>query len=268
MDRARRTVADLRSWKGTRQLTNVYVDSVEEATAAELAGVDIVTVQDSLMGAEFRLAAPTAFIVVGLAYGEVVTTDDYLRAAFAAMNQGADAVWSAAGLETIARMRSEGIPVVGHVGLIPARRTWTGGFRAVGKTAASALQVWEQTRALEQAGAFAVEIEVVPEAVATEISRRTSLIMISMGSGSGCDAQYLFSTDILGTNTGHIPRHAKVYGAIGEELERVQQLRVEAFAAYVDDVHTGRFPDHERLVPIADEELAAFRSALGDRTAG
>lgn len=263
MSRTRPTVADLQSWKGTRQLTNVYIESLDEARAAETAGVDIVTVQDSLMEPAFRVEAPTAFIVVGLAYGEVVTTDDYLRAAFAALNDGADAVWSAAGLGTIARMRSEGIPVVGHVGLIPPRRTWTGGFRAVGKTATSALQVWEQTKALEDAGAFAAEIEVVPEAVAAEISRRTSLVMISMGSGAGCDAQYLFGTDILGTNTGHVPRHAKVYADIAAELDRVQQRRVEAFAAYVEDVRSGRFPDPSRLVPLPDEELEAFRSALG-----
>lgn len=265
MSRTRPTVADLQSWKGTRQLTNVYVESLDEARAAEAAGIDIVTVQDSLMSARIREAAPTAFLVAGLAYGDVVTTDDYLRAGFAALNQGADGVWSAAGLDTIARMRSEGIPVVGHVGLIPARRTWTGGFRAVGKTAASALQVWEQTKALEDAGAFAAEIEVVPEAIATEISRRTSLVMISMGSGAGCDAQYLFSTDILGTNTGHVPRHAKVYADLASEFERIQQLRIDAFTAYVEDVRSGRFPDPSRLVPVPDEELSAFRSALGEQ---
>ncbi|MFW2384033.1 MAG: 3-methyl-2-oxobutanoate hydroxymethyltransferase [Acidimicrobiales bacterium] len=265
MTRVRPTVADLQSWKGRRQLTNVYVDSVLECRAAEAASIDIITVQDSIMSPAFRRSAPTAFMVVGLEYGQVVTTDEYLRAGFDAINAGADACWSAASLETISRMRSEGIPVVGHVGLIPPRRTWTGGFKAVGKTAASAQQVWEQTQALEEAGAFAAEIEVVPEAVATEISRNTSLVMISMGSGSGCDAQYLFSTDILGTNTGHVPRHAKTYGSIGEELERVQQLRIEAFKAFADDVSGGGFPDPSRLVPIDQSELEAFRQALEGR---
>lgn len=263
MTRTRPTVADLQSWKGQRQLTNVYVDNILECRAAEAAGIDIITVQDSIMSRGFRHAAPTAFMVVGLEYGSVVTTDDYLRAGFAAMSAGADACWSAASLGTISRMRAEGIPVVGHVGLIPPRRTWTGGFRAVGKTATSAQQVWEQTRALEDAGAFATEIEVVPEAVASEISRRTSLVMISMGSGSGCDAQYLFSTDILGTNTGHVPRHAKTYGAIGAELDRVQQLRVEAFKAFADDVGSGGFPDRSRLVPIDQAEFDAFVANLG-----
>src|SRR5271167_2267882 len=76
-------------------------------------------------------------------------------------------------LDTIAKLAAEGIPVVGHVGLIPARATWTGGFKAVGKTAASALHVYEHVKALESAGAVAAEIEVVPARVATEISKRT-----------------------------------------------------------------------------------------------
>ncbi|MEM9562288.1 MAG: 3-methyl-2-oxobutanoate hydroxymethyltransferase [Actinomycetota bacterium] len=265
MTRTRPTVADLRAGKGQHQLTNVYVESVAEAEAAEAAGVDIVTVQDSIMSPAMRAAAPTAFMVVGIEYGQsAVTTDDYLRAGFEALNAEADAVWSAASLQTIARMRDEGIPVVGHVGLIPARRTWTGGFRAVGKTAASALDVWRATVALEEAGAFAAEIEVVPPPVATAISQRTSLVMISMGSGNGCDAQYLFSTDILGTNRGHVPRHAKRYADLAAEEDRIQKLRVEAFSGYVDDVTSGEFPDASRLVPIDEDELSAFLTALDE----
>ncbi len=263
MNRVRPTVADLRAGKGQRQLTNVYVESVAEAEAAEAAGIDIVTVQDSIMSPAMRAAAPTAFMVVGIEYGRsAVTTDDYLRAGFAALNADADAVWSAASLQTIARMRDEGIPVVGHVGLIPARRTWTGGFRAVGKTASSALDVWRATVALEEAGAFAAEIEVVPAPVATAISQRTSLVMISMGSGNGCDAQYLFSTDILGTNRGHVPRHAKQYADLAAEEDRIQKLRIEAFSGYVEDVASGEFPDDPRLVPIDAAELSAFLDAL------
>lgn len=262
--RVRPTVASLVADKGGPQKTNVYVESVDECAAAEEAGIDIVTVQDSRMSASYRDAAPTAFMVVGIEYAVHATTDDYLRAAFDVMLLGADAVWSAASLATIARMRDEGIPVVGHVGLIPPRRTWTGGFKAVGKTASSARQVWEMTKALEDAGAFAAEIEVVPEPVATAICARTSMVMISMGSGPNCDAQYLFSTDILGTNRGHIPRHAKVYADLAAEEDRLQRMRVAAFADYKADVASGGFPDESRLVPIADDELAAFMEALGE----
>ncbi len=262
MTRRRPTVADLLAGKGQRQLTDVYVDSLDEALAAEASEVDIVTIQDSLMDTKYREAAPTAFIVIGLEYGRVVTTDDYLRAAFAGLEKGGDAVWCAGSLETISRLRAEGVPVVGHVGLIPARRTWTGGFRAVGKTASSALDVWHATEALEQAGAFAAEIEVVPAPVASAISDRTSLFMISMGSGSGCDAQYLFSTDILGTNSGHVPRHAKAYADLQTELARIQGFREAAFAAYVEEVHSGAFPDDSRLVSIDENDLEKFLTAF------
>jgi 3-methyl-2-oxobutanoate hydroxymethyltransferase len=262
MTASRPTVADLLAGRGTRQLSNVYVDSILEAVAAEQAGIDIVTVQDSMMNKAVREAAPRAFMVVGLEYGTVVTTDDYLRAGFAALALGADAVWSASSLGTIRRMRDEGIPVVSHVGLIPPRRTWTGGFKAVGKTAVSALDVFRHVKQLEDAGAFAAEIEVVPAAVASAICERTSLFMISMGSGSGCDAQYLFSTDILGTNSGHMPRHAKRYRDLNAELEQIQAQRVAAFGEYHADIASGGFPTDAHVVPIAQEELDAFLTEL------
>ncbi|MFT7476268.1 MAG: 3-methyl-2-oxobutanoate hydroxymethyltransferase, partial [Verrucomicrobiales bacterium] len=101
MNRMRPTVADLLAEKGRTKRANVYVDSLDEATAAGQAGIGIVTVQDSRMSAEIRAAADDAFMVAGLDYGVHVTTDDYLRAGFAMLQLGADAVWSAASLETI-----------------------------------------------------------------------------------------------------------------------------------------------------------------------
>ncbi len=173
---------------------------------------------------------PTCFAFAGLEYGEFVSAEDYLRAAFAAIKAGGDAVWCAASLQTIRRLRDEGVPVCGHVGLIPPKSTWTGGFKAVGKTLDTALLVWRQTKALEEAGAFSAEIEVVPADVASAISKRTSMFMISMGAGAGCDAQYLFATDVLGTNRGHVPRHSKVYRNLAAEYDRLQQERIAAFA--------------------------------------
>ncbi|MEO6570620.1 MAG: 3-methyl-2-oxobutanoate hydroxymethyltransferase [Ilumatobacteraceae bacterium] len=264
MTRTRPTVADLLATKGTRQMVDVYVETPDEAAAAQEAEVDILTVPESLFSPAHRDAAPSAFVVVGLEYGTLATTDEYLRAAFDALRLGADAVWCAASLATVARLRSEGVPVVGHVGLIPPKRTWTGGFKAVGKTAASAIDVWNAVQDLESAGAFAAEIEVVPAAVASAISARTSLFMISMGSGSGCDAQYLFATDVLGTNDGHVPRHAKRYADLGAEMRRIQQMRIEAFGAYVAEVANGAFPDDRQLVDIDDAEMNAFMAALPD----
>jgi 3-methyl-2-oxobutanoate hydroxymethyltransferase len=160
------------------------------------------------------------------------------------------------------KLAEDGVPVVGHVGLIPSKRTWTGGFRAVGKTAASALKVYRQVKDLEAAGAFGVEIEVVPPEVTLEITRRTSLLMISMGAGTGGHAQYLFAEDVLGYNAGHVPRHAKVYRDFKVELARLQRERVAAFSEFRADVASGAYPEPRHLVPIAADELEAFRKAL------
>lgn len=256
------TVADLLDLKGKRQLSMLRVTTLEEAAAAEQAGIELLSVPPALLTPEFRDAAPTAFAFAGLEPGGFVTAEDYLRAAFKALKAGGDAVYCAASLQTIRRLREEGIPVCGHVGLVPSRRTWTGGFRAVGKTAESALEVYRQTKALEEAGAFSAEIEVVPEAIATEISKRTGMQMISMGAGSGCDAQYLFAEDILGSHSGHVPRHAKTYRNFVAEYERLQQERIAAFSEYRADVESGRYPEPRHIVPIAEEEMAAFLAGL------
>ena len=174
------------------------------------------------------------------------------------MKAGGDAVYCAAGLSTVRRLREEGIPVCGHVGLIPSKATWTGGFKAVGKTTESALEIWRQVKALEEAGAFAAEIEVVPGEVAAAISARTSLVMLSMGAGTGCDAQYLFAEDVLGQNRGHYPRHAKVYRNFAAEFDRLQQERIAAFREYVEDVRTGAYPQRMHQVGIEPAELDAF----------
>jgi 3-methyl-2-oxobutanoate hydroxymethyltransferase len=263
MPKTRPTVADLLALKGERQLTMLRVMSLEEAEACEAAGIELLSVPPELLeDRRFRDAAPSCFVMAGLEPGAYVTTEDYLRAGFRMLKASADAVYCAASLETIARLRAEGIPVCGHVGLIPSRCTWTGGFRAVGKTADSALEVYRLTKRLEAAGAFAAEIEVVPAEIATEISKRTSMFMISMGAGGSCDAQYLFAEDVLGSHSSHYPRHSKVYRNFRAEYDRLQRERIAAFSEYRADVEAARFPGGEHTVAIAKEELAAFLSRL------
>ena len=162
MNRSRPTVADIRAAKGTRQLAMVYTEFPEEARAAAEAGIDILSIPTPFWNPAMREAAGDCFVQAGLLYGYLATTDDYLRAAHDAMVIGADCVYCAASTQVIERLAAEGIPVVGHVGLIPSRRTWTGGFKAVGKTLESAKLVYRQVKELESAGAFAAEIEVVP----------------------------------------------------------------------------------------------------------
>ncbi len=262
MTRAKPTVAELIAGKGKRQLTDIFVLSLDEIRAAEEAGLDMMCLPDEMMSGEVREAAPTTFIIAALAYGVHATTDEYLRMGMAVYRHGADAVYCAAGLDTVARLAAEGLPVVGHIGFIPTHRTWYGGYRAVGKTAESALRVWRQARALEEAGAFAAEIELVPETVAAAISERSSLFLISMGSGAGCDAQYLFSMDILGTNTGHYPRHSKKYRDFRAEYDRLHAERVAAYGEYRDDVASGAYPAEGHRLQVYETELARFIAAL------
>ena len=264
MPRTRPTVADLRAWKGKRQLTMLRVFTLEEAAAAEEAGIDIVSVPPELiLNPEYRKVAPTLFSMSGQEHREAGTRDDYLRLCGKLLLAGADAMYSSAGIDTVRYLASEHIPVVGHVGLVPSRATWTGGFRAVGKTADQALALWRECQAYQEAGAFAVEIEVVPEEVATEISRRMqNLLLWSMGSGAGCDAQYLFAMDILGEHGGKMPRHSKVYRNFAAEYARLQRERLAAFTEFRKDVENGSFPEDRFILHMDETELAKFQRAL------
>lgn len=263
MARKKPTIADLRAHKGKGQYTMLRVMTLEEAEAAEQAGIDIVSVPDDLVThPRYRQVAPTLFSMTGQTHLEAGTRDDYLRWACRVMNAGADAVYCSGGLGTVEYVAREHIPVVGHVGLVPSRATWTGGMKAVAKTAQGAMALLEEIRAYEAAGAFAVEIEVVPVEVATEINRRVGILLWSMGAGAGCDAQYLFAEDILGTNRGHMPRHSKVYRNFAAEYDRLQAERVAAFKEFIADVASSAYPEDKHVVKMAAEELSAFQTAL------
>ncbi|MCB2137275.1 MAG: 3-methyl-2-oxobutanoate hydroxymethyltransferase [Rhodobacteraceae bacterium] len=258
----RPTVADIRALKGKRTLTMLFVETPDEAAAAAAAGIDILSIIAPLWTPEMREAAGACFVQVGLLYGDLVTAEDYLRAAFRARAIGGDCYYCAGSISTIRAMADEGLPVVGHVGLIPSKATWTGGFKAVGKTAESALAVWRQVQALENAGAFGAELEVVPGRVGAAISRCTSLIMLGMGAGAGTDAQYLFAEDVLGHGRNRVPRHARTYRNFAAEFARLQTERIAAFTEFAADVASGQYPAENHVVPIDDDEFAAFQAAL------
>ncbi|PAQ09172.1 3-methyl-2-oxobutanoate hydroxymethyltransferase [Mesorhizobium temperatum] len=259
MSRKRPTIADLRAMKGKRQLTMLRVLTMDEAEAAERAGVDIVSVPPELvLNPQYRDAAPSLFTMPGDNFYEIGTADDFVRWAFRLYKASADAVYCSAGFATVKRLADDNIPVIGHVGLIPSRATWTGGFKAVGKTADSAMQIFEAVRQYEAAGAVGAEIEVVPVEVAKAISERTSLIMLSMGAGTGCDAQYLFADDILGQNRGHMPRHSKVYRNFAAEYDRLQAERIAAFSEYVADVNSLAYPEDKHVVHMDPDQLGLF----------
>lgn len=250
------TVKDLLEAKGTRQLAYVQVAREEEAVAASEAGMDMIGTAFVPERAGFAKAVPNTHFQFGMPWGKHACAAEVLRDAMAAMGAGAQSVYcgmSPAIIEVLAR---EGVPVICHVGLVPPKATWTGGYKAVGKTLDQAKMVWQQVQDFESAGAFAVELEVVAENLSTEISKRTSMLTISLGSGGGCDAQYLFSADLLGENRGHIPRHAKTYRNFAAERDRLQAERVAAYKEYIADVSGGAFPEPGHTVSIDDEQLS------------
>jgi len=256
------SVYDLRQLKGKRCLTHVHVKSPEEAAAAEAAGIDLLSCSFDTPASQAKLpllvaAAPKSFISGATPHG-LASPEEAIRIAFHALELGASSVYCSASPSMIEAMAREGIPVVGHLGMVPRHATWTN-IRPIGKTAAEARQLYDQMKHLENAGAYAAELELVPHKLATYLCQRTSLFLMSLGSGSGCDSQFLFSDDILGDYDERIPRHAKAYRNFLKEHQRLQQERIAAFKEYADDVTSGAFPEKRHLVNM-DE--AAFNEAV------
>lgn len=259
----RLTVKDLLDARGSHNFAMLRVETLDEAEAASRAGVELMSVPPAMIfDHRLREAAPDAFLFPGDNFYEIGTTDDFLKWAFPLFKHGADGFYCSGSLATVRAMADHALPVCGHVGLIPSKRTWTGGFKAVGKTLDTAKLVWNQCRAAEQAGAFAVEIEVVPHAITRAIAEKTGLFLISMGAGSAGHAQYLFSDDVLGQNRGRIPRHAKVYADFAAEYDRLQTLRVAAMGRFAREVHEGEYPAPQHLVDCDTGVVESFRDWL------
>src|SRR5438477_1301455 len=256
------SVYDLRQLKGKRCLTHIHVKSPEEAAAAETAGIDLLSCSFDSAAAQARLpllvaAAQKSFISGSTPHG-MASQEEAIRTGFRALELGASSVYCSGSPWLIEAMARERIPVVGHLGMVPRHAAWTN-VRPIGKTAAEARQLYEQMKRLENAGAYAAELELVPHQIASYLCKKTSLLLMSLGSGSGCDTQFLFSDDILQDYDERIPRHAKAYRNFRKEYQRLQDERVAAFAEYADDVKRDRFPEASHLVAM-DE--AAFKEAV------
>lgn len=248
--RKKYTVHDLRKLKGKRCLTHIHVKSPEEAAAAEAAGIDLMSCSFDSPEAQARLpllvaAAPAAFLSGSPPHG-MATQEEAIRTGFHALEMGASSVYCSGSPFLIEAMAREGIPVVGHIGMVPRHVTWTG-YRSIGKTVDEAKALYGRMKDLENAGAYAAEIEIVPHNLATWLCKQTTMLLMSLGSGTGCDTQFLFSCDILGDYDERIPRHAKSYRNFAEEKRRLQNERIAAFGEYIADVQEGRFPERSNL---------------------
>lgn len=139
--------------------------------------------------------------------------------------------------EVVSRMVEAGIPVMGHLGLTPQSVHQLGGYRVQGRGEA-AQQILQDAKHLEAAGAFAVVLEAIPQALGREVTESLSIPTIGIGAGPHCDAQVLVLHDFLGLTTGRTPRFVKRYASLGDEVTR-------AAKEFAREVAEGSFPDSE-----------------------
>ena len=263
------TVRDIIDLKGERQLTQTLPFIPNEAKAAEDAGIDLMNTRFNYFkqetAIEIRKSASKTFMSFVIPLLSVPTKDDALKHSYKAMELGADGIIFQGSLNHIEALSNAGIPVQGHIGLVPRKSTWTGGIRAVGKTIDEAKALFQNLKDLENAGAWAVECEVIPSRLMRELSSRTSLVTISIGSGNGGDVQFLFAEDILGASEGPFPRHSKQYCNLFKESQRIQKIRVNAFKDFIDEVNSDIFPSNNFEVEVTEGFVEKFCNYL-DKT--
>jgi len=258
------TVADIVALKGSgRQLAQVTASTAAEGAAAEAAGIEMVVCMSDFVPA-VRAGSQQVFLTAAIDFSGAITEDDILRDALKALAAGADAVITARGLDSVRRLSHEDIPVMGHLGFVPKKSTLYGGVRAVGRTAPEALALWQKFQALEEAGAFAVECELIPAEVLREINARTGLATISLGSGPHADVQFLFTSDICGESERK-PRHARAYADVAALQRQIDAERVRALTEFRADVASGGFPSEAEVSKVDAAELAAFTAALDEK---
>ena len=210
-----------------------------------------------------RNAAPNTFMAFSCPLIAAATKDEAVRLGYRAMEIGADAVMTQWSPEFIESATKAGIPVQGHAGLVPRRSTWTGGLKAVGKTLEEAIWIYNQIKTFESAGAYAVEVEVIPEDLLIEISKKTSLLTSSIGAGKGGDIQFLFADDILGNNGPPYVRHSKQYKNFYELKQKMQLERIDGFRQFIKEVQSGEFPNKEHIISTPEGLIDDFLKKIG-----
>lgn len=261
------------------RLVMVAVGEVLTATWAERAGVDIVGVGDSLgmtlHGHENTLAmtvdqmimhaqavrrgAPNTLCLVSMPYGSYATPELAVTNAVRMMKEsGADALKLQLGREgahIIRAVADAGVPVMSHVGLLPHKVHQMGGFKMQGRTAEAAMSIVEDARAIEAAGAIGLEIEAMPYEVGRAVDEAVDIFTFSIGAGAAGTCQLLNGYDLLGAFDTFKPKFAKRYASLAQDA-------TDAFAAYADDVRSGRFPDADHSYQMKPEEIERFAALL------
>ena len=160
--------------------------------------------------------------------------------------------------EQIRAIVNADIPVVAHIGLTPQSINAFGGFKVQGKNVERAIQILKDAKAVEEAGAFMVTLECVPEELATLISQELTIPTIGIGAGNGCDGQVLVYQDMLGMFSGFKPKFVKHFANIGEEMKR-------AFKEYDSEVKSKAFPAEEHNFKIDEAVMEEVRKAAATK---
>ncbi len=254
------TIAGMQTAKGTRKWTQVTANTADEAAAAEAAGIDM-AIGNYQNAKAVREGSSSIFFTAAIGIPDFATPDDFLRAALGALADGADAVMTARSMKVVQTLADEDIPVMGHLGLVPRKSTWTDGLRAVGKSADEAFELFRKFKRLEDAGGVMVEAEVIPGPVLAEISKRTRIITVSLGSGPCGDVDYLFMNDICGEQE-FLPRHARAFGNLRRLHEQIKSERIAAVTAFREAAECGSFPGDAETVAMDPRELEGFLEKL------
>jgi 3-methyl-2-oxobutanoate hydroxymethyltransferase len=255
------------------------------ARLADAAGIDLVLVGDTaamvVLGHDSTVpvtidemlwmtrtvsrAAKRPLVIGDMPFGTYEASDeDAVHNAIRFVKEGgADVVKLEGAGPSLSRVRAitgAGIGVMGHVGLTPQSATVLGGFKAQGRTAAQARQLFDDARALEAAGCFAVVLEAVPAPVAARITEALTVPTIGIGAGAECDGQVLVYHDLLGLYEGRAPRFVKRYADLADEIRG-------ALEHYAADVRKGRFPEEQHTYSIPDDELERFEAEVAELAA-
>jgi len=151
--------------------------------------------------------------------------------------------------ETVRRLVDAGIPVMGHIGLTPQSLHQFGGYKVQGKTPAAAVKLLNDAQALEEAGAYAIVLETIPAALAKLITERVSVPTIGIGAGPHCDGQVQVLHDMLGLYPDFVPKHAKQYAHLAEDVS-------QAAREYIAEVAEGRFPTDKESFTMDEAALS------------
>jgi 3-methyl-2-oxobutanoate hydroxymethyltransferase len=209
-----------------------------------------------------------AMVIADMPYGSYhINEDEAVRNAIRLMKYGgAEAVKIEGGrnrVNIVKRLVDEEIPVVAHIGLTPQSVYKLGGYRVQGKTAETAKRLIEDAYLLEEAGAFAIVLELVPREIAEIITKSLKISTIGIGAGAHCDIQVLVLHDLIGMTFGRQPRFVRQYA-------NVRQVIHEAVTNWMNDVKTGNYPNEQESYGLPEEtkkELNLwmnFRQAYGD----